>query len=238
MGELHLEIVVDRLRREFGVKARVGKPQVAYRETVTRRAEGENKFVRVAGGPGGRAASTATSSSSWSPPTGAGATSTRIAHPQTDIPSEHAPAVEAGVAEAVERGVIAGFPMTDLRVQVVGGSYHPVDSNHYAFKVGGNQGVRGRRPHGRADRARAGHGARGRNPRGIRRRRPRRFARTTRKSRWNYRTPWCTGRRLFCPAWLRCSDMRPTCGRGAEAALPTRWNSTTTLKCRIRSAKN
>ena len=115
MGELHLEIVVDRLRREFGVKARVGNPQVAYRETVTRRAEGENKFVRVAAGPGGPAASTATSSSWSSRPTAAAGYVYENRAPPSDIPQEHAPAVEAGVTEAVERGVLAGHPMTDLR---------------------------------------------------------------------------------------------------------------------------
>ena len=115
---------------------------------------------------------------------------------------EHAPAVAAGVAEAVERGVLAGYPMTDLRVQVVGGSYHPVDSNNYAFKVAGGEGVRRGRQQGRPDHARAGHGARGRDSRRIRRRRARRFACQTRKSRWNYRTTWCTDRRLFCPDGL------------------------------------
>jgi elongation factor G len=139
MGELHLEIVVDRLRREFGVKARVGKPAVAYRETVTRRAEGENKFVRVAGGPGGPRGEYGHVQLVVEPTDRGGGYVYENRAPQTDIPSEHAPAIEAGVAEAVERGVIAGYPMTDLRVQVVGGSYHPVDSNNYAFKVAGTK---------------------------------------------------------------------------------------------------
>ncbi len=135
MGELHLEIVVDRLRREFGVHARVGNPQVAYRETVTRRAEGENKFVRQLGARGeyGHVRLVVE-------PTDRGGGYVYENRASTsDIPQEHAPAVEAGVAEAVERGVLAGRPMTDLRVQVVGGSYHPVDSNNYAFKVAGSK---------------------------------------------------------------------------------------------------
>jgi elongation factor G len=134
MGELHLEIVVDRLRREFGVKARVGARTVAYRETVVRRGEADHTFSRQ------------------SPPAqygrvhlvvepterGAGYVFENRA-PANDIPREHVGAVEAGVAEAVERGVLAGMPMTDLRVQVVGGSFHPVDSTNYAFKMAGTK---------------------------------------------------------------------------------------------------
>jgi elongation factor G len=135
MGELHLEIVVERLRREFGVKLRSGHPQVAYRETVTRRAEGENRFVRQVGQRGeyGHVQLVV------EPTDRGGGYVYENRAPATDIPQEHAPAIEAGVAEAVERGVLAGHPMTDLRVQVVGGSYHPVDSNNYAFKVAGSK---------------------------------------------------------------------------------------------------
>ena len=139
MGELHLEIVVDRLRREYGVKARVGKPAVSYRETITRRAEGENKFVRVAAGPGGPRGEYGHVRLVVEPTDRGGGYVYENRASQTEIPSEHAPAIEAGVTEAVERGVIAGCPMTDLRVQVVGGSYHPVDSNNFAFKVAGSK---------------------------------------------------------------------------------------------------
>ncbi len=135
MGELHLDIVADRLRREFGVHARVGNPQVAYRETVTRHGEGENKFVRQLGARGeyGHVRLVV------EPTDRGGGYVYENRAPSSDIPQEHAPAVEAGIAEAVERGVLAGRPMTDLRVQVVGGSYHPVDSNNYAFKVAGSK---------------------------------------------------------------------------------------------------
>ena len=139
MGELHLEIVVDRLRREFGVNARVGAPQVAYRETVTRRGEGENKFVRVAGGPGGPRGEYGHVQLVVEPTDRGGGYVYENRASSAEIPQEHAPAVEAGVTEAVERGVLSGHPMTDLRVQVVGGSYHPVDSNNYAFKVAGSK---------------------------------------------------------------------------------------------------
>jgi small GTP-binding protein len=139
MGELHLEIIVERMRREFGVKARVGNPQVAYRETVTRRAEGEHKVERAstrAPGPRGEYGHVQLVVE----PTDRGGGYVYENRASTsEIPQEHAPAVEAGVAEAVERGVLAGRPMIDLRVSVVGGSYHPVDSNNYAFKVAGSR---------------------------------------------------------------------------------------------------
>ncbi len=137
LGELHLEIVTDRLKREFGVNARVGNPQVAYRETITRRAEGENKFVRQLGPRGeyGHVKLVV------EPTDRGGGYVYENRAAITDIPPEHASAVEDGVSEAVERGVFAGHPMTDLRVQVVGGSYHPVDSNNYAFKVAGGKAL-------------------------------------------------------------------------------------------------
>jgi elongation factor G len=135
MGELHLEIVVDRLLREFGVRARVGNPQVAYRETVTRRAEGESRFVRTV--PGGARGEYGHVQLVVEPTDRGGGYVYENRASVADIPSEHAPAVEAGIAEAVERGVLAGHPMTDLRVQVVGGSFHPVDSNSFAFKMAG-----------------------------------------------------------------------------------------------------
>ena len=139
MGELHLEIIVERMRREFGVKALVGNPQVAYRETVTRRGEGEHKLMRAstrAGGPRGEYGHVQLVVE----PTDRGGGYVYENRASTSqIPQEHAPAVEAGVAEAVERGVLAGHPMIDLRVSVVGGSYHPVDSNPYAFKVAGSR---------------------------------------------------------------------------------------------------
>jgi elongation factor G len=138
MGELHLEIIVDRLHREFGVHARVGAPLVAYRETLTRKAEGENKFVRPEGPKGAYGHVRLV----VEPTDRGGGYVYEHRAPETDIPREHARAVEAGVTEAVERGVLVGYPMTDLRVQIVGGSYHPVDSSNYAFKVAGDKAFR------------------------------------------------------------------------------------------------
>ncbi len=135
LGELHLEVVVERLRREYGVAARVGTPRVAYRETITRRAEGENKFVRQLGPRGeyGHVKLVV------EPVDRGGGFVYENRAATTEIPQEHAAAVEDGVGEAVERGVLSGHPLTDVRVQVVGGSYHPVDSNNYAFKVAGGK---------------------------------------------------------------------------------------------------
>jgi elongation factor G len=139
MGELHLEIIVERMRREFGVRARIGNPQVAYRETVSRRGEGEHKLMRTAARAGGPRGEYGHVQLVVEPTDRGGGYVYENRASTSEIPQEHAPAVEAGVAEAVERGVLAGHPMIDLRVSVVGGSYHPVDSNPYAFKVAGTR---------------------------------------------------------------------------------------------------
>jgi len=199
MGELHLEIIVERMRREFGVNARIGNPQVAYRETVTRRAEGEHKLSRASSRASGPRGEYGHVQLVVEPTDRGGGYVYENRASTSDIPQEHAPAVEAGVAEAVERGVLAGHPMIDLRVSVVGGSYHPVDSNPYAFKVAGSRAF-----------VEAAHKAaptvlepvmalEGGDSRRARRRRPWRFACQKGKSRWNYRTTWCTDRRLFVP---------------------------------------
>ncbi len=138
MGELHLEILVDRMLREFKVDANIGKPQVAYRETITKEVESEGKFVRQSGGRG------------------------QFGHvwlkiePQEPgegyefvdmikggaVPREYIPAVAKGVEEALAGGVRAGYPMVDLKVTLYDGSYHEVDSNEMAFKVAGSMGVK------------------------------------------------------------------------------------------------
>lgn len=132
MGELHLEIIVDRLLREFKVEANVGKPQVAYKETIRSFARAEGKFIRQTGGRG------------------------QYGHVVLEvepceepfvfedhivggtIPREYIPAVEAGVREALDNGVIAGFPVINVKVKLVDGSYHPVDSSDLAFKIAGS----------------------------------------------------------------------------------------------------
>lgn len=138
MGELHLEIIVDRLKREFKVDANVGKPQVAYRETITSNASHEAKYIRQTGGRG------------------------QYGHVVLDIeplergagfvfenkivggavPKEYVPAVEKGVVEALSGGIIAGYPVVDLKVAIVFGSYHDVDSSEMAFKIAGSMAIK------------------------------------------------------------------------------------------------
>jgi elongation factor G len=131
MGELHLEIIVDRLLREFKVDASVGKPQVAYRETVRKAAEYEYKHVRQTGGRGqyGHVVLRVE-------PLGRGKGFEFVdAIKGGVVPREYIPAVEKGVVEAMERGIIAGYPMVDVRVTLLDGSYHEVDSSELAFKI-------------------------------------------------------------------------------------------------------
>ena len=134
MGELHLEIIVDRMKREFKVEANVGKPQVAYKETIRKKAEAEGKYIRQSGGRGQY-----------------GHVWLRV-EPQERgkgfefeneikggvVPQEFIPAVQKGVREALDKGVIAGFPLVDVAVAIYDGSYHEVDSSEAAFKIAGS----------------------------------------------------------------------------------------------------
>jgi elongation factor G len=138
MGELHLEIIVDRLLREFKVNANVGKPQVAYRETITRKVRVEGRFVRQSGGRGqfGHV---------WLElePNERGAGfefEDRIVGGV--VPKEYIRSVERGVKEALEQGVIAGYPLVDIQVSLVDGSYHEVDSSDIAFAIAGSMAVK------------------------------------------------------------------------------------------------
>ena len=138
MGELHLEIIVDRMRREFKVEANVGKPQVAYRETIRKLVEQEGKFVRQSGGRGQY-----------------GHVWLRIEPKEAGtgyefengivggvVPKEYIPAVDKGVQEQMRNGVLAGFPVVDVKVTLYDGSYHDVDSSEMAFKIAGSMGFR------------------------------------------------------------------------------------------------
>ncbi|GAV20154.1 elongation factor G [Mariprofundus micogutta] len=138
MGELHLEILVDRMKREFSVDANVGKPQVAYRETIRASTKAEGKFVRQSGGRGQYG-------HCWLEiePNEPGAGFEFIDKISGgSIPREYIPAVGKGAEEAMDNGVLAGYPMVDIKVTVVDGSYHDVDSNEMAFKVAGSMGMR------------------------------------------------------------------------------------------------
>jgi len=135
MGELHLEIIVDRMLREFGVEANIGKPQVAYRETITKSVEQEGKYIKQTGGRGqyGHV---------WLKiepnEVGAGFKFNNEVVGGS-IPREYIPAVEKGVFEQTQNGVLAGYPVVDVKVTVFDGSYHEVDSNENAFKIAGSQ---------------------------------------------------------------------------------------------------
>jgi elongation factor G len=138
MGELHLDIIVDRMRREFGVEANVGKPQVAYRETIRKAVEQEGKFVRQSGGRGQY-----------------GHVFIKIEPQQAGsgyefenaivggvVPKEYIGAVDKGIKEQMENGVIAGYPVVDVKVTLYDGSYHDVDSSEMAFKIAGSMAFR------------------------------------------------------------------------------------------------
>lgn len=133
MGELHLDIIIDRMKREFGVEANIGQPQVSYRETIKGTAEAESKYIKQSGGRGQYG-------HCWIrvQPQAEGA-----GNEFTDevkggaIPKEYIPAIEKGVKEALEQGVLAGFPMVDVKATVYDGSYHEVDSSEAAFKMAG-----------------------------------------------------------------------------------------------------
>ena len=135
MGELHLEIIVDRLKREFNVDANVGRPQVAYRETVSKPAEKvQGKFVRQTGGSGQYGDVTI---NLYPQAPGDGYEfSDKIVGGK--IPKEYIPAVDAGIREAMDAGILAGYPVVDIKVELVDGSYHEVDSSERAFKIAGS----------------------------------------------------------------------------------------------------
>ncbi len=135
MGELHLEIIVDRLMREFKVDANVGRPQVAYRETVGKRVEKiRGRFVRQSGGRGQYGDATINME-----PAGAGEGYEFVDRiTGGTIPKEYIPSIDLGIQEAMESGILAGFPVVDVRIELVDGSYHEVDSSEMAFKVAGS----------------------------------------------------------------------------------------------------
>jgi elongation factor G len=133
MGELHLEIIVDRLKREFGVEANVGKPQVAYRETIRKPAKGEGKWIKQTGGRGqyGHA------KIELEPAPGEGFVFENEVTGGS-IPKEYIKPVEEGIKEALDRGILAGYPVVDVRVKLYDGTYHDVDSSEMAFKLAGS----------------------------------------------------------------------------------------------------
>lgn len=138
MGELHLEIIVDRLLREFNVEASVGKPQVAYRETITKTIKSEGRFIRQSGGKGQYGHVWLTLEPQ--PPGKGFEFVNKIVGGR--VPREYIPAVQKGVMEAMEKGVLAGYPMVDIKITLFDGSYHDVDSSEMAFKIAGSMGFK------------------------------------------------------------------------------------------------
>ncbi len=138
MGELHLEILVDRMLREFNVEATVGKPQVAYRETIRQSSRAEGKYIKQSGGKGqyGHAVLEIEPAEAKS---GFEFVSKIVGG---TIPKEYIPAIEQGVKQTCESGILSGYPLIDVKVTLVDGSYHDVDSNEMAFKVAGSMAVR------------------------------------------------------------------------------------------------
>jgi elongation factor G len=138
MGELHLEIIVDRMKREFKVEANIGAPQVAYRESITKSVEVQGKFVRQSGGRGQYG-------DCWLrlEPLEPGSGFEYVdAIKGGVIPKEYIPSVGAGAEQAAKNGILAGFPLVDIRVTCYDGSYHDVDSNEMAFKIAGSMGLK------------------------------------------------------------------------------------------------
>jgi elongation factor G len=134
MGELHLEIIVDRLKREFNVEASVGKPQVAYKETLTRPADGEMKYAKQTGGRG-QYGHVKIHLHPGQPGTGYIFVNEIVGGA---IPKEFIKPVDEGIKEALTRGVLAGYPIDDVKVELYDGSYHDVDSSEMAFKIAGS----------------------------------------------------------------------------------------------------
>ena len=211
MGELHLEIIVDRMKREFGVEANVGKPQVAYRETIRKPvSDVEGKFVRQSGGKGQY-----------------GHVVLKI-EPQEPgkgfefvdaikggvVPREFIPAVKKGVEDTLPNGVLAGYPVVDVKVTLTFGSYHEVDSNENAFKMAASHGLQGRLPQGQPGDPGADDGGGSGDAGRLRRQRDGRPVQSV--------AAWCRAW-TTCPAAARssrprcrcrrCSATRPRCAR-------------------------
>jgi elongation factor G len=138
MGELHLDIIVDRMKREFKVEANVGRPQVAYRETIRKMVEQEGRFVRQSGGRG-QYGHVYIRLEPKEPGTGYEFVNGIVGGV---VPKEYIPAVDKGVREQMENGVVAGYPVVDCRVTLYDGSYHDVDSSEMAFKIAGSMAFR------------------------------------------------------------------------------------------------
>ena len=227
MGELHLEIIVDRLLREFKVEANVGAPQVAYKETIRKTVDQDTKYARQSGGKGQY-----------------GHVKIRVEPNESGkgyefvnavvggaIPKEYIPAVDAGIQGAMQSGVLAGYPVVDVKVTLYDGSYHEVDSSEMAFKIAGSMAFKEAMPQGRSRAAGAHHEGlrhRARRVYGRRHRRPELPAAA--RSRATRPAPAPSRSTPSCP-WPRCSVMPPTCAPAPRAAVSTPWSPATISSC-------
>jgi len=148
MGELHLDIIIDRMKREFNVEANIGTPQVAYKETITATATGEEKYAKQSGGRG-QYGHCVLEIEPMQVSAGDTADGEEEVHFEFEdktkggsIPKEYIPAIEKGVREALDKGIVAGYPLLDIRVRLLDGSYHDVDSSEAAFKIAGSKAFR------------------------------------------------------------------------------------------------
>ena len=228
MGELHLEIIVDRLLREFKVEANVGAPQVAYKETIRKAVDQETKYKRQSGGSGqyGHVKITLEPNES-----GKGYEFVNAVVGGA-IPKEFIPAVDAGIQGAMQAGVLAGYPVVDVKVTLNDGSYHEVDSSEMAFKIAGSMAFKEGYAQGRSRPARADHEGLCHRPRRVHGRRYRRSERPPRSDpglRDALRRP---ADRCLCPpvrdVWL-CDR---TCAPARRAVVSTPWSPATMWSCR------
>ncbi len=233
MGELHLEIIVDRMMREFGVGANVGKPQVAYRETIRKHAEARRaareadrrpRPVRPREDPGGAAAA------------GPGFEFVNEVSGGT-VPKEYIKPTEVGIKEALEGGILAGYPMSDIKVTLYDGSYHEVDSSEMAFKIAGSLAIKEAVQQGQAGAAGADHGGGSGGAgavHGRRHRRPEFAARAHRghavaRDHADHQGDRCRFR--------KCSATRPSCDRARRAAAASPCISAGTKRFRAGSPR-
>lgn len=227
MGELHLEVLVDRMRREFGVEANVGKPQVAYRETIRKTCdEIEGKFVKQSGGRGQYGHVVL----KLEPLEAGGGFEFVDAIKGGVVPREFIPAVEKGIRETLSAGVVAGYPVVDVKATLFFGSYHDVDSNENAFRMAASMAFK--------DGMRKAAPVLLEPTMAVEVETPEEYAGTvmgdlsSRRGMVQVWTIWLVVARSSRPRflWPRCSVTRPACVRKHKVALRTRWNSSNMLK--------
>ena len=234
MGELHLEVLVDRMLREYKVDANVGRPQVSYRETIRGTAEKvEGRFVRQTGGSGQYGIVYI----DVEPAPGEGFDFVNKIKGGS-IPTEFIPAVEKGVEEAMENGPRAGYPMVDVRVTLTDGKYHDTDSSEIAFKVAGSLALKAAVAARQAGAARADLRGRGRDARGVHGRRDRRPQPSARPRQRDGAARQRAGQSPRTCRWRRCSATRPTCAQTRRVGRRTRCSSTATTRCRRTSPRS